>query len=305
MGLQATSLKRTLLALGSGLAAALTISVSIALFRTGELPQIATSLSYISAAGRLGFTALETPDGGIHWILLTGLLWALGIGTARWYNDRRIVRFDSRQRTLTSALIFFGIAGSGAFSYYMNRSHWHVLLCVSSIAFFPIVLFAAAVFENATRARALVRLSKLPRVICLVFIAGGLAHATNTPNPFAQFKRLNETEPSYKIMTEKVTAIVKSYSTPGEKIAICYNSGHLIAERAGVLNIFPYTLTGSIVLRSQLDAAIHSVEKNSVRLLFGSFPVEMSPWMVQNGFVEVDRYLDFSVIKKRDTLPTR
>lgn len=286
--------KRTGLAFFSGFLVSIVVSVAIPLIRSGKFPDLSVALTYLSAAGRVGYTSLSTPTWGNHWIFLLALLSCLAIGVTRWWNDRIHPTTDIRARSLTAAYVFFGLAGSGAFSYFMNRSHWHVLAVIAPIAFFPFLLFAA----NSAR------MSRMPRILCFIIVACGLALLKNTPNPIAQWERISLEDSTFSALQSDYISRVMSNAGVGEKVAICYPFGQLIAKEAGVVNVFPYPQSISMLLRSQLDLATRILEENQVQALFGEFPSEFFPWMEKHGFHEVDRLGTFAVYRRSD-LTTR
>lgn len=291
-------LKRTALSFVSAFLTAIVVYISIPLIRTGSLPDVANGLSYLRAGTKFGYTALDTPNWGIHLIFILGLLSSLAVGATRWWTSRIHPTADRRSDNLTAAFIFFGIAGSGAFNYFMHRSHWHVLIVIAPIAFFPAILFTTTLFERVQRSGLRYRLNRIPRVLCLISIAGGLAFLQNTPNPIEQWERIKSTHPVYTTIIDSVTAVVKRHSTPGETVGICYPTSQLVTQRAGVNNLFPYPQHGSFILRSHLDVSIRAIEENKIRTLFGNFPSEFAPWMVERGFREIDRYADFKVYRR-------
>lgn len=290
--------KQTGFAFFSGFIGASLIYVSIPLIRTGKFPDLSAALSYLSAAGRVGYTALHTPTWGDHWIFLLALLTALSVGATRWWNERIHPVADIREKSLTAAYIFFGIAGSGAFAYFMNRSHWHVLVVIAPIAFFPFLLFTSALFSGEGPNPIFYRLNQIPRVGFFVITACGLGLLKNIPNPVAQWERINFSDSSFFTQEEGFASRVRNRARTGESVAISYPFGQLIASRANVVNVFPYPQAGSMLLRSQVDLAIQAIEENQVQTLFGEFPLEFFPWMEKSGFKEVDRLGNFGIFRR-------
>ncbi len=291
--------KKTGIAIIAGVTTAVGIYLGNSFLRSGHLPDYSAITSYILAVSRVGYTSIITRSLGIHWIFILGLLMSLILGIQfRWNEKRSGVALSSRRRSLAAILTFMGIAGSGVFAYFMNRSHWHVLIVSAPIVAFPLFIFTAMFFEKRVVPFPFPKLYLAPKIFLLLFVIYGLSLHKNFPNPISQWNRITMVDDYFSNSMTTLAERIRMYASPGESVGICYPFGQLIAHRAQVTNIFPYPQALSLVLKSQILRVEEIFQKNTPKFLFGNFPVELLPWMNENGFIEVERVNDFTIYRR-------
>lgn len=279
-----------------GLTAALALWVTITFIRSGQVPDVMSGLIFQRACARYGFTSIHTPPWGLHWVLVLTLLSSLAAGLFGFWNSRYKDSPSPEDKYRWAAFVFFGLAGSGTFSYYMNRSHWHVLVLCTVIAIFPVFIFTGKIFKDWKEAMNR-KLLFIPLLVCLTATGAGLSLLFRL-NPLASLQQFSRKDDSFSSRQAALVKTIQSYSQPEKPVVIIYPYGFLLANLASVKNVFPYTQDGSLILRSQLNRVTETITTLGVETLFGIVSVELSEWLTINKYREILHDGDFAVWKK-------
>jgi hypothetical protein len=162
-----------------------------------------------------------------------------------------------QDRLTTGMLVWSAIFGLGAGTYYVGRSHPDVLIDIFSAWALALTLLVVV----AVRAIA-ARPSRRPTAIELAVLFGfGLATCSiaQTPAPWSQIQRLQQTTdvPAYR--DNPVEQFVASRTHRGEHVAILNPGGHRIAYDLGLVNVSPYSSSEAIVTYHQLAATVRAL----------------------------------------------
>jgi hypothetical protein len=264
--------------LALGLAVAVAAVTALLLLRTGEPPDPSLTLRYarLFAADGFGMAPLH-PQLGMSTIVY--LTYVAAIGTAIVLALR-----PAPDRLLVGLLTWSGAFGLGAGSYYVGRSIPEVLTNT-----FPAWALAVTLLTVAAVRGLAERGGRRPRPIelaCLFAFGLLVCSLAQTPSPPAQIGRIAAGGPRY-LRQEPVRAFVAAHAHRGEPVAMLTELGHLIAYRAGVDDVTPYTGSESIQTLEQLDdtlAALHAAGGRSVFLATTAFtPASMRAVLAARG----------------------
>lgn len=250
----------------AGLAAAFALVALLTLVRTGSLPQLGRLVEFARVFAVGGFGLLPLPGVlGLHLAIYLTYAAAIGAGTVR-----AIERAPNR--VLTGMLVWSGIFGLGAASYYMGRSHPDSLISTFSAWSLAVALLTV---HGVQRVAASPTRRPGPALVA-VLVAFGIAVCSlaQTPAPWSQLERIRtEQLPTLPISktpllpdpaTRDFFASVASGSgsfeiREGAPVAILVTGGHRIAEAFGVVNVSPYSGLTSAVTEEQLENVIDAL----------------------------------------------
>ncbi len=236
------------LALGLALAgAAVTL---LLLVRTGELPDPSLTLRYarLFAVDGFGMSPLH-PQLGMSTVVY--LTYVAAIGTATVLALRR-----GGDALLVGLLLWSGVFGLGAGSYYVGRSIPEVLTNMfPAWALTVALLTVVAVRGLAARGG---RRPLATELACLFAFGLLVCSLAQTPSPAAQVRRIAADGPRY-LRQPEARAFVAAHATRGEPVVMLTELGHLMAYRLGVDDVTPYTGNESIQTEEQLDDALDAL----------------------------------------------
>jgi hypothetical protein len=248
----------------AGLVMAAAFVCLVTLFRTGQLPDPGL-LTYFNGLFLRDSYGLEPMSSlGMHWLLYATYAAALLMAAARY------VRKDP-DRVLTGMLAFSSIFGLVTGMYFVGRSSQYQLMLI-----FPAWGFALALVAW-TAARALrsvagdrMRLRRLLIPACLALIGFGVMVAAidRLPPPQRQIERLHAGGTAQDLVPAE--RLVESHAQPGEHVLMIGVGGpdHLVAERAGVVNVSPLNGSTSLISPAEADRSLDQLEDEGGTLVF-------------------------------------
>jgi FAD/FMN-containing dehydrogenase len=166
---------------------------------------------------------------------------------------------------LTGMLVWSGIFGLGASSYYVGRSDVLNLIALFSAWCFALLLLTVVVVRSLAGARA-----RRPTVADVAVLFGcGLAACAivQVPLPWTQISRLRQAAPAIFKQTT-ATRFVARTTTPGEKVAILIPLGHRVAFDAGVVDVAPYSGSESIPTVNQMQTTLEAMRSAAVERVY-------------------------------------
>ena len=256
----------------------------LSMVRSGHLPNVGMVVSFQQIFVRYGFFMIPMPMWGIHWLLFITFMGALSTGATA-----VVSRATLSSRVSAGLLIYGAIFGCGVAMYYVGRSSPYSLI----IVFWPWALCVLLLLWETSYAgwqfvgrRPLGDGALLVLPWFLLFVHGGLflSNLVDLPNPIGQIERVSQTADLWPTSEDKIVALLRSNTTPGEKVGIVYPYGHLFALRAGVDDVFPFAHLGSMILRDQVRLAAQAFATNGVSKVFGSFAGEFQTALEERGF---------------------
>ncbi|MGI8802688.1 MAG: hypothetical protein ACR2KV_11030, partial [Solirubrobacteraceae bacterium] len=239
-----------------GVAATATVVVAVLWLRTGRLIEVGRLTRYAQLFGRAGFGEVPTPTIGLHFVMYATFVAALVLAALR---HRR----DAADPELTGALAFAGVFGLGAGSYYMGGSNPSQLIGVFSAW----ALAAALLALLALRAVAARRLDPAERaplfaVAAALVMFGLLATAiTQIPAPWTQLRRIDARAAAHPYDRAAASAFVRRTAAAGEHVVVLEELGPLVAYRAGVENVSPYSEIWAVWSHEQLAEILSALRR--------------------------------------------
>lgn len=249
---------------GFGLAVALTAIGAFAFVRTGSMPRV-NYLFYWSRSYALGgFYMLPMPAISFHLVVFA--TFAAALATALVRRSRQ-----APERVLTGMLAWSGVFGTGAFAYFVGRSHPTVLIAVFGAWGLAVALLAWCLLSGMATGPARRRPPEWALLPGLAVLFGfGLMVATviQVPAPWTQVARIARPGPSAVWDRTPAVEFVREVADPGDKVAILDPMGHGVARRAGVVDVSPYSSPLVIATPSQLDEVLAALRREGGDTVF-------------------------------------
>jgi hypothetical protein len=292
--------RRTLLRLGTALAAGLATAVALVslltLVRAGALPQPARLVDYARTYALGGFALMPIPSVlGVHLLVYLTYVAALLVATVRALRG-------ARNRVLTGMLAWAGVFGLGAGGYWIGRSHPVAL----KYQFSAWALALALLTLVAVRELAGPRLRRTAIGALVVLFGFGLAACSlaQTATPWEQLQRLgaafvpteaepdrNPLAPSPDPATRRFVASLADGRSRfvvrrGAPVAILLTTGHRVADAYGVVNVSPYTGIESLQTVQRVEAMLDALRKAGGNTVILPNPLDPSIFTVlqRRGF---------------------
>ncbi|HZV73503.1 MAG TPA: hypothetical protein VFF79_07290 [Conexibacter sp.] len=264
--------RRSSLALARGAASGLLLAIAavtlVTLAHAGELPRFGqlSEFSRLYLAG-YGATPLHSVL-GLHLAIYLTYVAAIATAAVR-------VRGRAAGRVLTGMLLWNGIFGLGALSYFVAESGplW-LLASFSTWALTVMLLTVLVVRRLASRAAPWPDLADLAVLLGAGVMVCSLAQF---PTPWSQIERLTadhrgtqpvaaEVEPF--VPDPKARSFVASladgrrfYLKRGAPVALLFENSHRVADAYGVVNVSPYANTYEIIARASLRRVVDTLRR--------------------------------------------
>lgn len=255
-------------AAGGVLAAAVLVAL-VSVARTGQLPDFALLLEFPRLYGVDGWVLEPMATFGLHLAVYATFVATIGVATVR------AVRGDS-DRLLTGLLVWSGVFGLGASSYFAGRSEHMNLIALFSAWGLALVLLAVVV------GRRMIGSGRRPAApeLAVLFGCGLMVCAlAQAPLPWQEASRLGRTaEPVFLQAT--AVRFVSDTTVDGERVAIIAPLGHRVAYDAGVVNVAPYSGTQSMPTEEQLETTLAAMRSEGAERLY------LAPGIVYQGMLE-------------------
>jgi hypothetical protein len=246
----------------SGLIGAFAIVSTITLTRTGQLPHLGLLVEFSRLYGLGGWGMLPMPKIGFQYALFLTYVAAIVTATAR-------AAARDEDTVLTGMLVWAGVFGFGAGSYYLGNSHPEDLISEFSAWAFALALLVIVAVRSITA-----RDSHRPTFADLaVLLAFGLAVCSlaQTPTPWSQVRRLGEVTPlpappvgyadRFIAPGNVAEQFVGATAKPGEHVIIMIPLSHRIAYDLGVVNVSPYSSMEATPTREQMDRTVEALRQ--------------------------------------------
>jgi hypothetical protein len=242
---------------GGTLAAAALVS-AVTLVRAGTLPSVDNLLAWPRTFNDLGWFSLPMPTASLHLALYATFAATIAVAAVR------LARSDE-DVLLTGMLMWSGVFGLIAGSYYSGRSEDLKLLCMFSAWAFALALL------TVTCARALAarswRSPTIPELLVLFGFALAVVSISGVAPPHAELARLTRSlpDPVYRAEAER---FVGQRTQRGDTVAILLPEGYRIAHELGLDNVAPYGFPNAIVTVSGMQDVIDTLQREGVHQVF-------------------------------------
>lgn len=240
----------------AGLLTAIALVSAITLIRAGELPDPALLTYYNRIFLRDSFGLEPMSSLGVHWALYATYAAALLVAA---------VRFVRREpdRVLTGMLAFSAVFGLVTGMYFVGRSSQFQLMLLFPAWGLSLALLAWIALDclrAAATDRARLRRILLPALACLVGFGVMISAIDRLPQPQRQVDRLRAGGTPNRL-TPRAVQFVESWTHPGEDILLIGTApDHLVADRAGVVNVSPLNGFTSLLSPAEADRALDQLE---------------------------------------------
>jgi hypothetical protein len=253
-----------------GVLAAVAVTTAILLVSRGALPRFGLLFEFPRLYGIEGWVLEPMAGAGLHVAVYATFVAAVVVATVR------AVRDDDGP-LLTGMLVWSGIFGLGASSYFAGRSDTLNLVSLFSAWCLSLVLLAVVVVE-----RALADPRRRPSLGELTVLFGCVVIACSVfqmPRPWNEVARLHRTTvATYK--QARAMRLVAETTRPGEKVAILIPLAHRIADDVGVVDVAPYAGIESMPTVDQLATTLDVARREGVTHIY------VDPVYAPRGVVE-------------------
>jgi hypothetical protein len=240
---------------GAGLLTAVAFVCAITLIRTGQLPDPPLLTYYNRLFLREAFGLVPMHSLGLHWALYATYAATLLVAAVRYMRNEP-------DRVLTGMLGFSAVFGLVTGMYFVGRSLQFQLMLLFPAWGFSLALLAwtvahslRAVASDRLRLRRLL----LPGFAVLAGFGVMVASIDRLPQPQRQIDRLSDGGTPENLTP--TVRYVESWAHPGEDILLLANPpDHLVADRAGVVNVSPLNARLSLFSPSDANRAIDQLE---------------------------------------------
>jgi len=238
----------------AGLAIALALVCALTLVVAGSLPHLGMLTTFPRIYGAEGFGLLPMPSIGFHLILYVTFAAAIVVAVVR-----LAAAGGGAEVPLTAALMWSGLFGLGAGSYFVGRSHPHVLIDLFSAWALALSLLTVVVVQAVVR-----RGLRRPQLAELLVLAGfgvmacSLAQA---PTPWSQLQRLSHSRPPAERVAAAATAVVDRLTVRGEPVALMLFLGQRIAYELGLDDVTPYANMDSMMTVQQWAETLRDLRR--------------------------------------------
>jgi hypothetical protein len=291
-GARAAALARLVGIAGLGLASALSIFQAAAFLHSGRLVVLSHMTVFQRAFAILGFAMLPMPRWGLHWVVYFTFMLAIGVAVVRLAAVRASSadadpRAVASERLLCGSLVFGGVFGAGALSYYIGRSHPAVLPAVFPAWGAVVVSLAWVALRGGLRELRRAPLRVVPAILAVIalgVLAGeAVPVAWEERELYAEPKEIGAIMARHVIEAPRNAALLAGLAGRGEKLMVAFPAGHLTAELAGVDDVFPFVEAGSCLVVGQLDEVVARMRANGVTRYFGPPAPELQARVVAAG----------------------
>jgi hypothetical protein len=247
-----------------GVAGAVVLVSLLTLVVAGSLPDFTMLVTFPRIYGVLGFGMLPMPTSGFH--LSIYLTFAAVIVAA----TVRAIRRDP-DILLIGLLVWSGVFGLGAGSYYVGRSHPEVLIDIFSAWSLALgLLLVIVVRAIAARPR---RWPAPAEVAVMAGFALTVCSIAQTPLPWTQIERIARHTPTPRYAQLPAERFIDRETRPGERVLILASTSHRMAYDVGIVNVSPYATFGSMPTVAQLGEAIDALRAAGGHTIFFSTDV--------------------------------
>jgi hypothetical protein len=278
-----------------GVSIALALVTVLTLARSGSLPHFGRLLEYprMYLAGYM-LSPIRSVL-GLHLAIYLTYVAALAVASVR------VLRREP-DRVLTGMLAWSGAFGLGAGGYFVAESE----IVQLTISFTPwaltlMLLVVVVLRERPAGLRGRLRADRL----AVLFGAGlAICSLAQMPMPWAQVRRLTETQPIDRPLSIQSTAAdarMRDFFASiadgrrrfalkhGAPAAILVATGHRIADQFGIVNVSPYTGFDSVHTRQRLGAVIRALRRAGGNTLIAPDNPVLAALLRQSGFLRLTR----------------
>jgi hypothetical protein len=259
----------------AGLVMAVAFVSLITLARTGQLPDpgLLTYFNRIFLRDSYGLEPMSSL--GVHWALYATYAAGLLIAAVRYVRNEP-------DRVLTGMLAFSSVFGLVTGMYFVGRSSQYQLMLLFPAWGFSLALVAWTAARSLRAAASdRLRLRRLLIPACAAMIGFGvmISAIDRLPQPQKQVDRLRAGGTPTDL--DPAERLIKAWTHPGEDILLIgITPEHLLADRAGVVNVSPLNGVTSLISPAEANRSIDELDDSG-----GDLVIERVSGLAAGGFV--------------------
>jgi hypothetical protein len=288
---------------GAGLITAIALVSAITLVRAGELPDPALLTYYNRLFLRDSYGLQPMSSLGLHWALYATYAAALLIAAVRY------VRAEP-DRVLTGMLAFSAIFGLVTGMYFVGRSSQFQLMLLFpawGLALALLAWTAAHSLRSAALDRTRLRRLLLPASVALAGFGVMVSAIDRLPQPQRQIDRLSDGGTTFELApTERY---IESVTQPGEDVLLIGTApDHLVADRAGVVNVSPLNGVVSLFSPKEADRGLDQLEDDGGNVVIertSALPPKSFPFSAIPEFATILRLRGYALVGENPALLIR
>jgi hypothetical protein len=285
---------------GAGLITAIALVCAITLVRTGELPDPALLTYYNRLFLRDSYGLQPMSSLGLHWALYATYAAALLIAAVRY------VRAEP-DRVLTGMLAFSAIFGLVTGMYFVGRSSQFQLMLLFPAWGLSLALVAwTAAHALWSSAYDPVRLRRLTVPACAALIGFGVMVSAidRLPQPQRQIDRLSDG--GHSLDLGPAERYIESVTQPGQDVLLIGTApDHLVADKAGVVNVSPLNGEVSLFSPKEADRGIDQLEDEGGNVVIertSALPPQLFRFAAIPGFATILRERGYTIVAEDPNL---
>jgi hypothetical protein len=243
----------------AGLLGAAALVALVTLVRSGALPHWEFMTEFPRVFGVTGLVAQPMATTGLHLALYATFTAAIAVAVTRALRG-------AEDRLLSGMLVWSGIFGLLAGSYFAGRSDYFKLLALFSAWCFSLALLVVVVVR-AIAARGWRRPAAVELAVLLGF-ALAVVSIHELPAPWSQPGRLRAST-SYPFYEQQpVVEFIGQQTSPHERVAILISMSNRIARQLSLVNVSPYPMIETIATRRQFGQFVDAVRREGAHRIF-------------------------------------
>ena len=272
--------------------------------RAGAWPMVANLVLYQKTFAASGFAMVEAPQAGFYQTIFLILLLPVLVALFEVFSGS-FLESGRRARIEYGTLIYAGIAGLGVFTYYAGRSDPGALPVAFCPAAYALVLlvyrFGAGVIPSRLSGGSTAPgLRIIPGVVVLTLFSLTFPGVFNAPHPGAQLARLRRGLAKLPDPHQNAVEVIRRYVPPGKQTVIIAPDAHWLAMKAGVINRYPFSHSGSLLIRDQLGPVMNAIAAlPNKKVVFGEVQPELAQRLMAKGFTNIEPNAALSVWGQR------
>jgi hypothetical protein len=259
---------RLLRDIGAGVAAAIVGVCVLTLAHGGALPRFGLLLEFPRIYGIGGWVLEPMAPMGFHLAIYATMAATIVVATFRAVSG-------APGRALTGMLVWSGVFGLGAASYYAGRSDPLDLVSLFSGWSLSLVLLSIVVVHALAGAR---RWPALPELAVLFGLGLCVCSIWQMPRPWRELARARQAGAAIYKQAEAVR-LVERTTHHGQKIATLMRLGHRVAYDAGVTDVATYSSDEAMPTVDQLETTLDAIRRAGVMHVYvdriAAFPAEL------------------------------
>lgn len=260
----------------AGAAIAVSFLVALTYFHSGQLPNLDAATHVQRAYVAFGILFLQIPEHGVQWPVCLSLLASVALVIHLCFSEvNEIFPSLKHRHEFTCIILYWTVFAAISFFWYVGRSHLQNLLIAQAFWLPPVMLTAwyaiytakRAFVENKLRSTGAVHF--VPAVFSLAFFVFLSSTIFNT-DPVGDINRIGRSYVARQKEKQEDQKFLQFFVDNSRKfpIMIVSDDSHLLAARAHLNNVYPFSSAGEIFSWEQVQQLRTVAKDRHVRRLY-------------------------------------